>query len=610
MKKIITIFASLFLGLSLGAQGFKSQNGGNGKDLALARQYFKDQAYEKVIDRLEDRGKTSNQPEVYELLFDSYLELEKYRSAIRLSRDWANRIPARRAVFQVDEYFLHLQKEDEKDAGKLFIQIDEALKKNPGQAYAYGKAFSDRGYPKQALAVYQEALRHNSNMNFDYQMALLYGELGDIPNMHLMYLQMVERTPGYLATVKSFLARSIQPGVKDENLDKLKQEIVSRIQKGAPKRFNELLIHIFSQEGNFRAAFTQLRALDRQEKLQGNEISNLAKLAFNSDDFNLAIRIYDYEKKKGPENPFYQSAVIGWLGARKKSLESELANSEAWEALAEDFEIHQQEFRGDPYQAEITLPLSAIYAYRLQKPDTAEALLRSLFGKSWIGPEDQALAQIAYADLLLFTGKRWDAILYYKRAERALDQSVIGQEAKFKRAKAAYFVGDFEWAQGIFSVLKESTSKLIANDAMQYSLLITDNMALDSTTDALEAYARADFYYYREMYDSALVILEALNTGYSDHPIADESLFLRGLIKEQQNQLGEAIEIWQELVDLHGEDILADDALFRIGRGQEELLNKEAAMLAYEQLFTVHVDSFYASEARKAYRRLRGDALN
>lgn len=610
MKHLLRIFLCTFISWSLSAQVVRTESNGSGQELALARQYFKDQAYEKVIDRLEDLGKTSNQPEVYNLLFDSYLELEKYRSAIRLSRDWANRIPARKAVFQVDEYFLHLLREDLKDAEKLQEQINGALQRNPSQAYAYGKAFSDRGYPKQALQVYQEALRKNPNMNFDYQMALIYGELGDIPNMHLMYLQMVDRTPGYLTTVKSFLARSIQPGVPDENLEKLKEEIVRRIQNGAPKRFNELLIHIFSQEGNFRAAFTQLRALDRQGKLQGNEISNLAKLAFNGEDYSLATRIYNYEREKGPENPFYQSAVIGWLQSRKRSLEAENANREAWASLATDYEIYQQVFRGDPYQAEITLPLSAIYAYRLQNTDTAEALLTSLFGKAWIGPDDQALAQIAYADLLLFTGKRWDAILYYKRAERALDQSVIGQEAKFKRAKAAYFVGDFEWAQGIFSVLKESTSKLIANDAMQYSLLITDNMALDSTTDALEAYARADFYYYREMYDSALVILEALNTGYSDHPIADESLFLRGMIKEQQNDLAAGIKLWEELVEAHGDDILADDALFRIGKGYEELGNKEAAMLAYEQLFTIHVDSFYASEARKAYRRLRGDAIN
>ncbi len=608
MKVFIWITAFLAGSISLYAQGLEISEAKG--DLALARQYFQEQQYEKVIDKLDALKDQSVNPEVYELLFQCYLELEDYRAAIRMSRDWANRIPARRAVFKVDEYFLHLKDEDQKDADKVFQYVLEEIDRSAGQAYAYGKAFSDQGYPEQALMVYERAIKRNPNLNLDYQMAMVYGELGRIPDMHLMYLQMVERTPGYLATVKAFLSRSIEPGVKDENLELLKAEIVSRIQNGAPKRFNELLIHIFSQEGNFRNAFTQLRALDRQGALQGGEMGNLARLSLNSKDYALAARIYDYERKKGKDSPYYQVSVIGWLDARKQDLEESNAELSQWQLLASDLETFEEEFRGDPYQANLTLPLSEIYAYRLGKVDSAETLLLSLFGKAWIGPEEEAIAQVAYADLLLFTGRRWDAILYYRRAEKALDQSVIGQQAKFKRAKAAYYVGDFDWAQGIFSVLKESTSKLIANDAMQYSLLITDNMALDSTTDALEAYAKADLYFYREMYDSALSVLELLDVAYADHPVADESLLMRGDIKKRQKDLSGAIAYWQRIVDQHGDDILADDALYRIAQAEEVLGDTDAAMKAYELLFTVHVDSFFASDARKAFRRLRGDQIN
>lgn len=580
------------------------------QDVALAQQYFEEQEYEKVIDKLEDLGKRSVDPKVYQLLFESYLELVAYKDAIRLSRDWARRVPGRRAAFEVDELFLHLKREDQKDADEVMTMMLETIERSPGQAYAYGKALSDRGYSKRALQVYEKALKGNPQMNFDYQMALLYGEMGDIPAMHQMYLQMVERTPGYLPTVKTLLSQSISPGEENPNLELLKESIIKKIQDGAPQRFNELLIHIFSQEENFRAAFTQLRALDRQGRLEGNELLNLARLAYNKKDYNLAARIYAYEKDKGEEYSYYQTAVIGCLDARKMDLQNQVAPAEQWDLLATDYSQYHHAFRGDPYQAMLALPLVEILAYRLHQTDSAERLLLSLFDHSWIGLEDQALAQIAYADLLLFTGRRWDAIIYYRKAEKALDQSVIGQEAKFKRAKAAYYVGDFEWAQGIFSVLKESTSKLIANDAMQYSLLITDNMALDSTTDALEAYARADLFAYRELYDSAEALLEILEISYSDHPIADESLLLRGELRAKQKDLPGAIKLWQRVVDEHAKDILADDALYRIGQAQEELGNTEAAMQAYETLFITYVDSFFASEARKAYRRLRGDQIN
>ncbi|WP_421752432.1 tetratricopeptide repeat protein [Croceimicrobium sp.] len=611
MKSLFSILFGLLCLWTFPAFSQSPNQANDAQALALAKQYFQDQEYEKVIDKLEDLGERSVEPQVYQLLFDSYLVLEEYRDAIKLSRDWARRLPGRKANFEVDQLYLHLKQEDQRDAEKLMESILEIIDRSPGQAYAYGKALSDRGYTQRALSVYQHALKENSNMNFDYQMALLFGELGDIPKMHEMYLQMVERTPGYLATVKALLAQSIEAGQRDENLELLKQEIIKRIQSGAPERFNELLIHIYSQEENFRAAFTQLRALDRQGRLEGKEISNLARLAYNAGDFDLAARIYKYELDKGDSYSYYQSSVIAWLDSRKHSLqESESSTLEAWQSLAADYEQYGKGFRGDPFQADLMIPLAEVYAYRLNQADTAEAILTSLFDRSWIGEDDQALAQIAYADLLLFTGRRWDAIIYYRKAEKALDQSVIGQEAKFKRAKAAYYVGDFQWAQGIFSVLKESTSKLIANDAMQYSLLITDNMALDSTTEALEAYARADLFYYREIYDSALAILEVLDIGYADHPIADESLYLRASIKRAQHQDAEAIKLWQRVVDEYSDDILVDDALYEIGKTEEKLNHTDAAMKAYEQLFTEHVDSFFASDARKAYRRLRGDQIN
>lgn len=580
------------------------------QDLALAEKYFTEQEYEKVLDRLEDLGSRSTDVKVYNLLSQSYLELEEYRKAIRLSRNWARRVPARRAVFEVDEYSLHKRQEDEKDAASLMQDILQVIQRSPGQSYAYGKAFGDKGFTQEALRIYQSALESNPNMNFDYQMALLYGELGDIPQMHQMYLQMVERTPGYLETVKMLLTQSISPGLRDENIELLKQSIIKRIQSGAPKRFNDLLIHIYSQEENFRAAFTQLRSLDRQKVLEGKEIFNLGRLAFNNEDYSLAQRIFAYEMEKGPGYSYYQTAVISWLDARTLDLKSKPKNLEAWQELAEDYQKHVQEFRGDPYQADLAIPYAEILAYQLYKTDSAESILLSLFDHAWIGPDDQALGQIAYADLLLFTGRRWDAIIYYRKAEKALDQSVIGQEAKFKRAKAAYYVGDFEWAQGIFGVLKQSTSKLIANDAMQYSLLITDNMALDSTTEALAAYAKADLYFFREIYDSATAILEVLELAYSDHPIADESLMMRANIQAAQGNLEQAVSLWLRVAKEHEKDILADDAWYKIAQAEESRGNTEKAMAAYEKIFTVYLDSFYSSEARKAYRRLRGDQLN
>jgi TolA-binding protein len=213
--------------------------------------------------------------------------------------------------------------------------------------------------------------------------------------------------------------------------------------------------------------------------------------------------------------------------------------------------------------------------------------------------------------LLLYQGKRWDAIIYYRKAEKLLERSPIGQEAKFKRAKAAYYVGDFQWSQGIFKILKESTSKLIANDAMQYSLLITDNMALDSTTEALETYAKADLLFYREKLDSALYYLALFDVAFPEHPILDEALLMKGDIYFKQKNFAEAERAWQKIVADHSKGILADDALYRLANLQiNQFANSEKAMEYFEKIFIEYSDSFYAAEARNSYRNLRGDQLN
>src|SRR5690606_19159245 len=205
---------------------------------------------------------------------------------------------------------------------------------------------------------------------------------------------------------------------------------------------------------------------------------------------------------------------------------------------------------------------------------------------------------------------RWEAILLYGQAEKAFEQSPIGQEAKFKRAKAAYYGGDFAWAQGIFDALKASTSKLIANDAMRYSLLINDNIALDTNMEAMQMYAKADLVNYQGKLDSALRLLDMMEIAFPGHGIQDEVLFLKAQILTRQKNYEASAIAYQQIVDLYAKDILADDAMYALADLYLEKLNKRTeAMDLYQKIFTDHPDSFFAPEARKRYREMRGDEV-
>jgi TolA-binding protein len=76
----------------------------------------------------------------------------------------------------------------------------------------------------------------------------------------------------------------------------------------------------------------------------------------------------------------------------------------------------------------------------------------------------------------------------------------------------------------------------------------------------------------------------------------------------KQGEFEKAIGLLQKILDLYGEDILADDAYFLQGEIYElQLHNKTKAMEIYREFLNKYPGSVYAAEARKRYRQLRGD---
>ena len=582
-------------------------------ELSLARQYYAEEEYEKALDYLdkaEAKGKNNN---IYSLKLNCYLALKEYKDAEKYIEKNIKVSQYRNFDYYADLCYVYNIQEKYNQADKLVDNILQRVEKNAGLSYGFANAFQKRGYPKIALEIYQTAERIMPNSNYVYQKALLYGELGDIKKMYESYVEMVEMQPTYLSTVQQLLGWALQEDVDEENLTYLKELLIQRIQAGGPETLNELLVFIFIKEKNFGGAFTQLKALDRRSE-NGNlgPLFNLGKVAYNNKEYLTSRRIFDYIRKEGEDSPFYDQAIVFSLRTeRARLLALEDATAEQWQELQEDYYAAAKLLTGSPDAGELIIDLADISAFQLEEGDTAVAMLKNVLRTGYIGLEDHAKAKVKLGDILLYQGDQWEAIIYYGQAEKAFESSPIGQEAKFKRAKAAYYVGDFDWAQTIFSVLKASTSKLIANDALYYSLLITDNMALDTNTEALSLFARADLMHYQHKLDSAMQILEMMEIAFIDHPIQDELLLLKAQIYQERKQYEEAEEPLLAIIKEHGDDILAGDAQYQLALIYEQRLDrKEEAMELYREIFTLHPDSFYSSEARKRFRELRGDLVN
>jgi tetratricopeptide (TPR) repeat protein len=186
---------------------------------------------------------------------------------------------------------------------------------------------------------------------------------------------------------------------------------------------------------------------------------------------------------------------------------------------------------------------------------------------------------------------------------------MLGEEARFKNAKLSYYTGDFKWSQGQLDVLKASTSELIANDALNLSVLITENNPpADSNTTPLLMFARADLLEFQNKDEEAIAILDSITTLFPKHPLLDDILMTRAEIATKKQDFSEAAMHLQKIVTDYADDILADDAIFTLaGINETFFSNKDEAKRLYEQIIIKYPGSTYVNQARKNFRRLRGD---
>ena len=166
------------------------------------------------------------------------------------------------------------------------------------------------------------------------------------------------------------------------------------------------------------------------------------------------------------------------------------------------------------------------------------------------------------------------------------------------------FIGEFAWAETQLDVLKAATSKLVANDAMSLSLIISDNLEYDTTGTELKRLARADYKIYQHKDDQALPILDSicLDGNMISKPHA---LYRLAEIQERNQDYFGADSLYLQIVTTFPDSYMADDALMRAALLEhQQLKDREAAKQHYEQLIDQYPTSLYTAQAKKNFRKL------
>ena len=293
--------------------------------------------------------------------------------------------------------------------------------------------------------------------------------------------------------------------------------------------------------------------------------------------------------------------------------------------LAPLIQQHHTVRRGDFLEQQLALfPLLLLKRHGFGVlPAEASTLLEDAIKVTGREPRQINEYKVKLADILLYMNNVWDATLLYSQVDKDMPNDEIGQMAKFKNAKLSFYIGEFAWAKSQLDVLRAATSKLIANDAMYFSLLISDNeeedeeegdeedtllFAQTKTNIPLQYYAKADFLLFQNKVEEAYTMFDSVMMMSPFGTLVDDALYQQALILIKKKDFLTAEQMLRKIEESHSTELLADDALFKLGDLYEYYIHDpNKAMECYRKLMRDFPSSLYITEARSRFRTLRGD---
>lgn len=584
-----------------------------GSDIELAEYYYNQGMFDQAKLYYEKIYKSNKTTRVYNNYLNTLIALNEFEEAEKLAKKKIKE-DNRDGLGYVKLGDLYKKFNKPEEAKEQFNEAVKKMEATRANVIRLANEFAQINEFEYALKTYQKGKTESKEgYNFSYEIANMQGNLGEYEQMTESFLDLINEEPNYIQTVQNSLNRLLNLDENLENQDMLKTKLLKRTQNYPEKIiFTEMLTWLFMQKKDFASALVQASSLDKRLNENGYRIMNLAQLARNNREFETSKKAYQYVIDKGPAGDYYITARIEKLQVMKDELALKPGVDKLLYTDLENAYIVALAEVGKKYETAMMMKeLAHIQAFYLTKTDSAIALLRETIAMPGLYNKSQAVCKLELGDILVFKGEIWEASLLYSQVELDFKDDVLGHEAKFRNARISYFTGDFEWAQGQLDVLKASTTKLISNDAIELSLLITDNFNMDTTLVPMQMYARADLLSYQNRFEEANLVLDSILKEFPAHSLSDEIKMKKADMFMKQGQYDKAKDLYQQIIDFHFSDITADDALFKLAEMNQSILNDTTkAMSLYEKLITDFPGSLYIVEARKRFRELRGDAVN
>lgn len=606
MKYILIFLICVFWGEELFAQQPKRSELQTKSSLGI--RYYNAREYEKAMPLLKDVYAITHSSSYFRYYVNCLVELERYDEAEKEIKKELKKNKQAAPGFYVHWGEVLKRKQLGAEAEEKFNQALALVPANRTSYFMLANDFMGWQEFEWAKKVYLQGREKVPGEDFTYELARTYYYLRDYKNMMEEYLNLLRSDAKNLQRVQSALSSALRMDIDDELHEMFRGQVLQRIQKEPQViGYNRLLVWFLLQENKFESALRQLIALDKRTGEEASEIARLGDMAILHKEYEGAYKAFRYLLDQGPDTPFYRQAYISNLHASYLKFTNRNGNDrEAGEQLTERFRKGLEVLGLGQQTLSLAREYAHLLAFYLDRPKEAIAVLEKALELPRLKPEEKGELKTELADVYVYADDPWEAMLLYSQVIEANKTNSLGDDVKLKKARLGYYMGNFSWARAQLDVLKASTSKLTANDAMALSMLISENLDLDTTAVPLQLFARADWLFFRNKYTEALAVLDSLMEAYPYNSLVDDILFRKAKVEKEQGNYEMAAAYLNRIVNDFSYELTADDALFLLAEiEQHHLMNEAKARDLYRQILTDYPGSVFVEEARARYRELR-----
>jgi len=574
--------------------------GQRNNDYILAEGYYRNGSYQKA-EKLYQKllSKSPYNTTYLARLSHCYQQQQKFEEAEKLLSIKLKNKPN----ISVINVFLGYNYEAQRnmpDATKYYDKAIASITKKSNYGSIIATQFRKLNKLDYAIKAYEKIMETKNNSNFGTQIAQIYGEKGDFEAMFNQFVEVLDNDETRLQNIKRSAATYVNDDSENENNILLKKALLRKSASKPKNVWNNMLSWLFTKQRQYGKAFIQEKALFARNSDDISGIGKLGDVAFDNKDYETARSCFDFiiensDFEEDKFNAIYMNLLIA-IETKEENIDDK------FQKVFETNGINKN-----------TLSIQLAYAkyltFQENNPEKAYSVLENALqfaNNNFL----RSRVKLRMGEVLVYQEKFNKALINFSQVQTKLKNHAIGQEARYKVAQTSYFKNDFKWAKAQLKVLKGSTTQLIANDAAQLFLTISDNEPQDSIPTGLSKYAKADLLHLQNKKEEAITVLDEIITEYAGQSIEDEALYRQAQIYAEEGNFTKAIENYDKIIAIDSQGIFVDDVYYNLAEiYKDNLEDNQKASEYYQKIIFDFPSSIYLVDARKKYRKLRGDTI-